>query len=83
VAPTKPPPLEEVIAATHRDLAERVQKNGWPDLAVGVVIDDKLVVIADREGRIPGQNSPMTIRDAKFIVITSEQPNEKADPTPA
>jgi hypothetical protein len=47
------------------------------------VIDDKLVIIADREGRIPGQNSRMTIRDAKFVVIIPEQSNEKADPTPA
>jgi CubicO group peptidase (beta-lactamase class C family) len=44
-APPTPTPaasLDEAIARAHKDLDERVRNNGWPDLAVGVVIDDQL-----------------------------------------
>ncbi len=58
--PTKPPPLEEVIASTHHDLTEALQKKEWSDLAVGVVIDDKLVYAEGFGVRDPALGDPVT-----------------------
>jgi CubicO group peptidase (beta-lactamase class C family) len=58
--PTPPPPVEEVIARAHQDVAERMQKGGWPGLAVGVVIDEKLVYTEGFGRHDPTTKEPVT-----------------------
>jgi CubicO group peptidase (beta-lactamase class C family) len=59
-APVKPPPVEDVVAEAHREVAERVRKGGWPDLAVGVVINGKLVYAEGFGQRDPTSPDPVT-----------------------
>jgi CubicO group peptidase (beta-lactamase class C family) len=58
--PERPATLEEAIASTHRALAERVAKQGWPDFAAGVVIDGKLVYAEGFGVTDPNAKAPVT-----------------------
>jgi CubicO group peptidase (beta-lactamase class C family) len=58
----RPPVLAEIVAEQQRDLAAKVAQHGWPDLAVGVILEGKLVYSAGFGASDPQTNQPVTDR---------------------
>lgn len=61
-AESRTPILAEIIAEQQKSLAEKVEENRWPDLAVGVVLDGKLVYGAGFGLSDPQTRQPVTDR---------------------
>jgi CubicO group peptidase (beta-lactamase class C family) len=63
-APPKPrtEQIDDAVATTRQELTERFAKNAWPGLAVGVVVDGKLVYSEGFGVSDPTTKEPVTTR---------------------